>query len=51
LLNALLFLGVASFEIELNMNDDFNDMRKLLAYELTRLNYNGNRKNYQEIAK
>jgi hypothetical protein len=26
-------------------------MRKLLAYELTRLNYNGNRKNYQEIAK
>jgi hypothetical protein len=24
-------------------------MRKLLSYELTRLNYEGNRKNYQEI--
>jgi hypothetical protein len=48
LLNTLLFLGVASFETEWNMNEDFIDLRKLLAYELTRLNYKGNRKNYQE---
>jgi hypothetical protein len=49
LLNALLFSGMASFGAEFDMNDDRNEMRKLLSDELTRLNYNGNRKNYQEI--
>jgi hypothetical protein len=37
LLNALRFLGMPSFETELNMYDDFTDMKKMLAYELTKL--------------
>ena len=36
LLNALLFVGKASFNVEFNMNDDHREMRKLLNYELKR---------------